>query len=193
MSIKKYKYYFSKPKSEIVKDALTWLLIAGAITFAASSPYFSQNLFKSYKRWKKYPTKKVYNTFYSLKKQGFINFEIKNRQIYISLTERGKKKAGIFQIDSLKIKRPKNWDKKWRLIIFDIAELKKIFREAFRGKLKQLGFYPLQKSVWAFPFDCQAEIDLLKDFFGLSDDEIRLIVAEKIGNDNKLRETFKLN
>lgn len=193
MGIKKYKYYFSKPKSEIVKDVLTWLMIGGLITVAATSPYFVPNLLKSHKRWKKYPTKKVYNTFYFLKKQGCINFERKNHQIYISLTDKGKKKAGIFQIDNLKINRPKNWDRKWRLIIFDIAELKKIFREAFRGKLKQLGFYPLQKSVWVFPFDCQAEIELLKDFFGLSNEEIKLIIAEKISNDNKLKEIFKLN
>lgn len=40
MEIKKYKYYFTKPKSEITKDILTWLLITGAIFIAASSPYF---------------------------------------------------------------------------------------------------------------------------------------------------------
>lgn len=193
MEIKKYKYYFRKPKSEIVKDVLAGLLITGAISVAATSPYFVNNLLKNYGQWKKYPKKKTYNAFYLLRKQGCINFEKQNHQIYISLTEKGKKKAGMFQIDSLKINRPKIWDKKWRIIIFDIAELKKIFREAFRGKLKELGFYPLQKSVWVFPFGCQAEIDLLKDFFGLSNDEIKLITAEKISNDNKLKEIFKLN
>ena len=193
MSIRKYKYYFKKPRSEIVKDALVWLLATGAISIAATSPYFVNNLLSNYKRWKKYPKKKTYNAFYLLRKQGCINFTMKNHQIYISLTEKGKKKTGMLQIDSLKINRPKIWDKKWRLIIFDIAELKKIYREAFRGKLKELGFYPLQKSVWIFPFDCRPEIDLLKDFFGLSDKEVKLIVTEKIDDDNKLKEIFKLN
>lgn len=193
MRVRKYKYYFSKPKSEIAKDALQWLLIGGGICIAATSPYFATNLLKAYGRWKKYPKKKVYNTFYSLRKQGCINFTTKNRQLYISLTERGRKKAKIFQIDNLKIKRPRKWDKKWRLIIFDIAELKKTYREAFRGKLKELGFYPLQKSVWVFPFDCRAEIDLLKEFFGLSEKEIGFVLAEKIDSDNKLKKIFSLN
>jgi len=118
--------------------------------------------------------------------------EKKNHQIYISLTEKGKKKAGWLQIDSLKIKRPKKWDGKWRLVIFDISQIKKLYREAFRGKLKELGFYPLQKSVWIYPFDCRAEIELLKEFFGLSDKELRLIVTEDIGEDNKLQQLFKL-
>lgn len=193
MGIQKYKYYFRKPKSEIVKDILTWLLIGGAISVAATSPYFINNLLRNYKQWKKYPKKKTYNAFYLLRKQGCINFITRHHQIYISLTEKGKKKAGMFQIDSLKINRPKIWDKKWRLIIFDIAELKKIYREAFRGKLKELGFYPLQKSVWVFPFDCKAEIDLLKAFFGLSNDEIKLVIVEKIDDDDKLKGIFKLN
>ncbi len=55
-----------------------------------------------------------------------------------------------------------------------------------------MGFYPLQKSVWIYPFDCQPEIELLKDFFGLSDKEIRVIVAGDVGPDDKLKEIFKL-
>lgn len=193
MGLKKYKYYFAKPRSEIVKDVLSWLAIAGAIYIAASSPYFIRNLLSNYKKWRKYPRKKVRDTFYNLKKQGLIKIKKKNHQIYISLTKEGKKKAGIFQIDSLKIKRPKKWDGKWRLVIFDISQLKKFYREAFRGKLKELGFYPLQKSVWVYPFDCQAEIELLREFFGLSEKEIRLAVAEGIGDDSKLKKFFKLN
>ena len=192
MTVRKYKYYFKKPKSEITKDILSGLLIAGAIWVAASSPYFIRNLLNSQKKWKKYPKKRVYDTFYILRKQGYIKFETRNNQIYISLTQEGKKKAGMFQINSLKIKKPKKWDGKWRIVIFDIAQLKKIYREAFRGKLKELGFYPLQKSVWAYPFDCQAEIELLKEFFGLSEKEIRIIIAESIGEDTGLKEFFKL-
>lgn len=192
MGLKKYKYYFKKPKSEISKDVLTGLLIAGVICIAGSSPYFIRNLLKNYKKWKKYPKRKVYDTFYNFKRSGLIEIKKEGHQIYISLTKEGKKKAGMLQIDSLKIKRPKKWDGKWRIIIFDIAQLKKIYREALRGKLKELGFRPLQKSVWVYPFDCQAEIEVLKDFFGLSEKEVRLIVAEDIGKDNELRQFFKL-
>ncbi len=192
MTFGKYKYYFKKPKSEIAKDVMKWLLISGTIAIAAQSPYFIVNLLKNYRTWKKYPKKKVGDTFSNLRKQGSLEIERKANQIYIRLTEEGRKRAGMFQINSLKIKKPRKWDKKWRLVIFDISQLKKIQREVFRGKLKELGFYCLQKSVWVHPFDCRGEIELLRSFLGLSEDELRLIVAEELGNDNKLKGHFKL-
>lgn len=188
----KYKYYFRKPRSEIVKDILSWLLIGGAIFIAATSPYFIRNVSKSFKNAKKYNKKNVYNAFYRLRREGCINFTKVNNQLYISLTDKGKKKAGWLQINSLRVKKPKKWDEKWRMVIFDIAELKKTYREAFRGKLKELGFYPLQKSVWVHPFDCSDEIELLKDFFGLSEDEMILITTERITQDNLLKKFFSL-
>jgi len=192
MSLKKYKYYFKKPRSVIVKDILYWIITTGGVAIAITSPFFLTNLLRSYTKLKKYPKKKISDTFYNLKRQGLIEIQKKNHQIYIGLTERGKEKAGWLQIDSLMIKKPKKWDRKWRIVIFDIAQLKKIYREALRGRLKELGFYPLQKSVWIHPFDCRAEIELLSDFFGLVEKEIRLILAENIGNDKGLRRAFKL-
>lgn len=193
MTIKKYKYYFKKPRLEILKDVLYWLSVTGAIMIASTSPFFLTNLLKGYKKWRKYPKKKLSDIFYRLKKQGLIKIERKGAQIFIKLTEEGKKRAGRFQINDLKIKKPKKWDGKWRIVIFDIAELKKVHREAFRGKLKELGFYPLQKSVWVHAFDCRAEIELLREFFGLTKRELRLIVAEKIENDEELKNFCKVN
>ena len=192
MGLGKYKYYFRKPRSAIVKDVLYWLLMTGAVYLAASSPYFARNLWREYERWKKYPKKRVSDTFYNLKKQGLIEIKKQGPQIYINLTEEGKKKASFLQINDLRINQPKRWDRKWRLVIFDIAQLKKVYREAFRGKLKELGFSQLQKSVWIHPYDCVSEIDILKEFFGLTDNELRLIVAEEIGDDMKIREIFKI-
>ena len=192
----KYKYYFRKPKSEIVKDILYWLAVGGAVCIAATSPYFGINLMRGVKRWlkyrKTYAKKRITDTFKRLERQGCIKIERRGYQIYIRLTEKGKKMAGWLQVDALKIKRPKRWDKKWRIVIFDISQLKKFYREAFRGKLKELGFFPLQKSVWIFPFDCRDEIELLREFFGLSQKEMRLIVAQDIGPDDWLKKKFKI-
>ena len=189
----KYKNYFRKPKSEIVKDILKALALSGAIYIAASSPYFVWNLQRNIKQWKKYNKKKFYNTFYQLRKKGYINIKKVRHQIYISLTSEGKKKAGRLQIDALRINRPKNWDGKWRVVIFDISQLKKFYREALRGKLKELGFYLLQKSVWVHAFDCRDEIEVLKEFFGLNAEEIKLIIAEEIPNDELLKKFFKID
>ena len=40
------------------------------------------------------------------------------------------------------------WDGKWRIVIFDIPEEKRIIRNLFRRNLKKWGFKHLQKSVW---------------------------------------------
>ena len=192
MAVGKYKYYFKKPKSEITKDVFRWLMITGVVAIATTSPYFINNLLSARKRFGKYPKQKIQNTFYKFKKQGLISIRQENHQIYISLTEEGRKKAGWLQIDSLKIVKPKRWDKKWRLVVFDIAQTKKLSREAFRGKLKEIGFHPFQKSIWIHPFDCRAEIELLRKFFSLSDKELSLITAENIGNDADWQKIFKL-
>jgi DNA-binding transcriptional regulator PaaX len=76
--------------------------------------------------------------------------------------------------------------------MFDISQIKNFYREVFRGKLKELNFYPLQKSVWICPFKCKDEINLLKDFLGLTDEEVRFITTDDIGKENKLRKIFKI-
>jgi hypothetical protein len=190
----KYKYYFRKPKSEIVKDILKGLLIGGMICAAGTSPYFTRGLIKNFSKWTgdKNKKRKFYDTFYRLKKQGFIKIEKVNHQVYIQLTEEGKKKANWMQINDLKIKKLKKWDGSWKIVMFDISQLKKFYRNVFRGKLKELGFYPMQKSIWVCPYDCKDEIDLLKDFLGLDDKEVRLAIAQDIGDDSDLRKIFKI-
>lgn len=190
----KYKYYLKKPKRQIAKDILVGIAIGGVITIAATSPYFIINVMRAI--WKennlRHKRKDIYNTFYRLRKQGFLHMEETNNQLYISLTEKGLAKAGWYQINDLSIKKPKKWDTYWRIIIFDIKDKHRVKREALRGFLKRLGMVQLQKSVWAYPYDCRDEIDLLRDFFGLQIDELRLVVARDIGDDAFLRNHFQL-
>ncbi|MBU3942504.1 hypothetical protein KKA24_00810 [Patescibacteria group bacterium] len=188
----KYKYYFRKPKSEISKDILKWLLISGAVYIAAGSPYFTLNLMKKFKDGGKYKNKKVYDAFYRLRKDGCIQIEQNNFDVRIRLTDKGKKKANWMQIDDLILKKNKKWDGKWRIVMFDIVQLKTFYRNVFRSKLKEMGFIQLQKSVWICPYKCKDEIDLLKDFLGLNDKEIRLVVCSDIGDESQLRKKFKI-
>ena len=188
----KYKYYLKKPRSEITKDILLALAVSGVVAVAATSPYFGANLARILSKQKKYKPKKTYDAFYRLRKQGYINIHTRNRQMYISLTEEGRKRAGIYQINNLEIKRPKRWDRKWRLVLFDIEELQRMKREAFRGILKNLDLKPLQQSVWIYPYECRDEIDLLRSFFGLKQGELRYIITNKIGEDGEWKKEFGL-
>lgn len=184
--------YFKKPKSEIVIDIFELLILSGVIAIAATSPFFIQNLLRGFRQFKKYPNKKIYNTFYGLREQGLIDYYYKNNQLFIFFTKKGEQKAGWMNIDSLKIRKPKKWDGLWRILLFDIKEKKRVYREALRGKLIELGFKLFQKSAWIIPYECEKEIKILKSFFGLSEQEIKLVVAKSIGDEKQFKEKFKI-
>ena len=108
----------------------------------------------------------------------------------IVLTEKGKMKALTYHFEKMRIK-DKKWDGKWRLVVFDIPEKIRKGRRALREKIKELGFYELQKSVWVFPYECKDEIDFIVEFFGLRK-YVRYGVLESIDNDVHLKKIFKL-
>lgn len=158
---------------------------------AATSPYFLTRVVKQYfKSTRK--TKNFLSAFDYLRNRGLIKIISKNNQIYIYLTKKGRHKAGRYQINDLRLQKPEKWDGFWRVVIFDIPTDKRMKREAFRGKIKELGFYKLQKSVWIHPFECDKEINLLRSFFGLQEDDIRVILAKGIGEDSAIRKYFNL-
>lgn len=187
-----YKYYLKKPRGEIAKDILLWLTVGGAVAIAATSPFFLTNIIRAYRRSRKYPNKKVSSTFYRLWREGCFEVEKRNKQIYISLTEKGRRRAGRFQINHLRIAKPKKWGGNWYVVMFDVPHEHRLKREALRGFLKRLEFYQLQKSVWVCPYDCRDQVNLLRDFFGFNKKELRLIVTRDIEHDKDLRRVFNL-
>jgi len=176
----------------ISKKILRYLLIVGTVSVAASSPYFAHYLMKEIFRGRpgEGEKEKFSNTFYNLRRRGLIEVERDGHDIHISLTKEGEWITGTFELNELEISIPKKWDGKWRVIIFDIPHEYRMKRDIFRRKLKELGFYSLQKSVWIHPHECKKEINLLRDFLGLRDFEIRIIVGD-IENDLYLRRAYK--
>lgn len=180
----KIKYYS--------KEILKYLLLTGLVIVAASSPYFSFALTKNIFQKRRIPKKKLINAFYYLKKKGLLELKKEGHDVSIALTKEGRKRAGKYQIDDLKLERPKKWDGKWRVIIFDIPNSKNIIRNIFRKKLKEFGFYLLQKSIWIYPFSCKEEVDFLREFLGASKRQIQVLEVAKIEEDDFLRNFFHL-
>ncbi|MDD5145639.1 MAG: hypothetical protein PHF44_02260 [Candidatus Pacebacteria bacterium] len=174
------------------KEILKYLLLSGMIFIAASSPYFILRLMRNTSKFKQSPKRKFLDAFSYLRNKGFIEIERRGHDIKISLTDEGKKRAGKYQIDDLEIDIPKRWDKKWRIIIFDIPDSQRIKRNVFRGKIKEFGFFPLQKSVWVYPYKCDREVGLIRDFLGVTKKDIQVITAEKIDSEDRLKEFFKI-
>lgn len=109
----------------------------------------------------------------------------------ILLTEKGETRALTYQIDEMKIPAMQKWDKKWRIVLFDIPERQKKARDALSKSLKRLGFYQFQKSVFVHPFECWNEIDYIIEFFSLRP-YVRMIVGEHIDNGEELKRHFRL-
>lgn len=72
------------------------------------------------------------------------------------------------------------WDKKWRVIIFDVPENMRRERNIFRSKLKSFNFYMLQKSVFISPYPCAEELGFLTSYLNAGE-YIDLIEANSIG------------
>jgi len=105
------------------------------------------------------------------------------------LTEKGRQKALKYNFDMMKI-TPHVWDGKWRMVVFDVPEERRDARDSLRAKLKNLGFYELQKSVFVHPFNCKNEIDFIIELFELRR-HVRYGVLDYIDNDLHLRKIFQ--
>lgn len=180
-----------RPKSSFPNKLLHALLTAGAVTLVLSNPYAAGKLLRGIR--KEISRKKIKNTFYYLRYRGLIHYEEKRGRASISLTKEGKKVAERYSFfNKEKISRSTEWDRKWRLVLFDIATEHRTKRNALRFFLKRLGFVQFQKSAWLLPFECEKEAADLKHFFDLSDDEMRLVVSDSLGNMGKYLSYFKL-
>ena len=144
------------------------------------------------KAWKEIDLQNLYRTIRTFYRDRIIDYlEKDNDTVEIILTEEGRKRALKYKLNEIEIKKPARWDKKWRLVIFDIPEKKKKAREALRHKLRELSFYQLQKSVFVHPYECKDEIDFIIEVFELRP-HVRLIRADYITNEAELRAKFKL-
>lgn len=184
---------------EFTKDVLLILAVTGMLAVAATSPYFLINIARAILKDKRYNKRNadineaiLSRSMAGLNKNKIIIIKEKDGRFTVKLTEKGKKIVREIQFDNLKIDKPKIWDGRWRIIIFDIPENKRRrMRDAMRQKLQRLGFYQMQKSVWVFPYECEKEIQLLCEVFEVNP-FVNIITSEKIYNDSALKNYFKL-
>lgn len=132
------------------------------------------------------------NTLYGLKKKGFIHIESSKGAIEVVITPKGRKHISKYSPLYMKPLSGRKWDKKWRIVMFDIGVSDRAKRNTLRKFLKRLGFARFQQSAWITPYECRKEIKELVVFTGLKPAEVRLIVAEHIGEDKEFRKAFNL-
>lgn len=127
-----------------------------------------------------------------LKKQKLVEVVEENGQTLVRITEAGRVRALRYKLEEIEIKKPKVWDKKWRIVIFDIPEKYKRMREIFRDHLKTMGFYMLQKSVWVHPYPCFDEVEFLRQVYHVGVN-VSYIVADSIEGATDLKIHFHID
>jgi len=134
-----------------------------------------------------YDRKRAYAGFRNLEKRGIIlssstgfKFTRKGRDWFHASLLRYHRQAGI------------QWDKKWRVVIFDIPRELNRERNRFRYRLKTIGFYMMQESVFVFPYPCETELAPYCKSLKIGD-YVNIIVAESIGDiEDEARKIFNI-
>ncbi|MBU1178836.1 CRISPR-associated endonuclease Cas2 [Patescibacteria group bacterium] len=177
----------------IGKIILGTIATAGILTVAAVAPNSLKaiDLFYPKEKRKYHRGSYVQTAVIKLKDRGFIKFEKRDGKSFVRLTEKGQRELLKYQLQEAVIKKSKQWDKKWRVVIFDIKENARNLRRGLRQELVNLGFVRLQNSVWVHAYECEEVIIMLKSYFCLGKDVLYMTV-EKIENDKWLKQEFDL-
>ncbi len=153
---------------------------------------FSETFGQSYQKVKqKHPTlsKEYFKTAINrLANSGYLKLVRQNGVLFLEITKQGEIKTLMHQAV---LQRPKNWDGKWRVIIFDIPENSRNTRAQLRYLLKRNDFYKLQASVFISPYSLNRQaIDYLKET-GLIK-FIRILRVDEVDDDSDLKKRFNL-
>lgn len=127
-----------------------------------------------------------------LAQQGYLELVHRDGKKYYELTQKGRT-ALLMEEQKMIVrqKKKRRWDKRYRLVIFDIAEKRKGVRDRLRLTMREIGFLRLQDSVWVYPYDCEDFIVLLKRDLMIGK-EVLYAVVEQIENDSFIRRHFGL-
>jgi DNA-binding transcriptional regulator PaaX len=180
-------------KIELTYSILKTIALVGAVAsvvilpgLAAAFTPFIKN--QQHTKKERVARNRVTYMIWRLKKHGYLK---NNANGKLTLTPKGKLLLSRYQLKKQTIKKPRKWDKKWRLVAFDVWETRKSTRDLLRRTLKNFGFVKIQESLWVYPYDCEELVGLLRTDLRLFS-AIQYMIVEKMDQDYRLRQHFKL-
>ena len=180
-------------RESIQKALLTTLLIGGMVMIGAAPRI---NILKLLENKKRNPYRfkhQVNDTLMRLANKGFVVFIRENGRKLVRITPAGRRVLALEeQKTALQLQKKKRWDKRWRVVIFDIPEYRRGTRDKLRLTMRTAGFYRLQDSVWIYPYDCEDFMALVKADLQIGN-AVLYMVVEKIENDSKVKTHFMLS
>lgn len=159
-------------------------------SLAAFAPLFKKE--RDWERWKRYNLSYLRRTLKQLEKQKQVQINIVNGEPMIQLTQQGKRKILKFSLDSLFVDKPKRWDNRWRLVLYDIPQDQNHTRDLLHDALKSIGFLAIQKSVYLIPYPCFEQIEFLREYYGIGN-KLQYMLVYQIENDAAYKTYFGLS
>ncbi len=176
-----------KTKNSITIVSRTLLKILGVGTLITIAGLLSQgrNTDKLIKGLGKYSVWEIKRMLRTLKIQKLITYDEQDEHSPIMITEKGFVRSSKDNFINIKGRK---WDHFWRLILFDIPEYKHK-RQAFQQMLRSIGCFQVQKSVYAYPFDCQSDLMRLASRYHVGND-VTLLIIPSLGKHEKIARDF---
>ncbi|MBP9698013.1 MAG: CRISPR-associated endonuclease Cas2 [Candidatus Moranbacteria bacterium] len=176
-----------------VQQKILAAIIGGVGLAFSSSPTQSFSMVRAVgKEWKRIDQNNLRRSVRSLcQSKLLVEKRRRDGTVVLELTEEGKRQARYWSIfgKGIKVAKPKQWDRLWRVVMFDIPEKKRRFRDILRDHLKEIGFKELQHSVFVFPYPCETEIAALADLYGAKE-YVRILTVKKIDNGDALEKKY---
>jgi|SRR3989344_360769 len=164
-----------------VGDATVAFLASGMSTRA---------MFRNYRKLQKSRvSQRIRHSISALKNRRLVNIKEKNGETYITLTEDGKARLLKYKFENMRLIPNSKWDGRWHVAMFDIPEKHGKARRALSYKIREMGAFHIQKSVFIYPFPWRDEIDFVSEFFQVSQ-YVRYIEAVNVEGANELRLHF---
>lgn len=178
--------------SDVLRLVGVGLFLGASVVFPnlpkAIAPLLKRNE-DEYEVWKRFNIPYLKRTLKRLQEQKLVEIdEYKGKQI-VRITEAGKIKVLRFALDELAVNKPKNWDKHWWLVSYDLPKGYETQRDILRNYLKAWGFYPLHKSVFLHAYPCRKQVEFLREYLGIGE-YVRIFNVSQIENDLPFREFF---
>src|SRR3989338_3332107 len=180
-----------KRRSKDMRNAvLATVAVAGIIAIAAVAPN-AIRLLKTTGLTARMRSR-TRSTLNRLAAKGEIEFIELDGKKYARLTARGEKVMAFYQEKlRLRDKKPRRWDRRYRLVMFDIPEKRKKTRDQLRLVMREIGFLRVQDSACVYPYDCEEFVALLKAHLHIGRDVLYAVI-EEIENDAVIRTHFHL-
>jgi DNA-binding transcriptional regulator PaaX len=102
-----------------------------------------------------------------LKRQRLVQITKDGGQLRFVVTPAGVYRLQNLMLDEIVIDIPKKWDKRWRVVSFDIPLTHSKDRIAFTQKLRNYNFVMLKKSTWIHPARCFEQIEQLASHYNI--------------------------